>query len=220
MRKNGVIDTKNYKNKKKTDDFSYINFDENKPTKSAKITLFILITLFAIGYFKYKPYEENGFIIDNFSLSSIFYLYFFVVNQALGIVHEGGHGVCYMISCPEFVTVLNGTIFQLLFPLGVGLYFYFKRQKIGFYTALFFLGISLGYTAWYISTSYKGPILNASESFLGVDAYHDFYYILDKISLLKHYKMVSFIVNLFANLIILISLVMLYIESFLRDDLK
>lgn len=210
-----MIDTRNFKPNKKE---PFINFNDNKPTKTAKIAIFIIILLFAVGYFRYKPYQMGSWMVDDFSISTLFHIYFFVVNQTLGIVHESGHGVCYILNCPEFLTVINGTIFQLIFPLGIGIYFYFKNQKMGFYIALFFLGISLGYTAWYISTSYKGLYLSTSESFLGVDVYHDFYYILDKLSLLKQYKTISFLVNLLSTLIILFSLAMLFIESFLKDE--
>lgn len=190
----------------------------NSPTKGAKRAIFVIIALFAFGYFRYKPYLENVWMIDDLSFASIFHLFFFVVNQSLAIIHESGHGVCYIAHCPEFLTALNGTLFQLLFPLGVGVAFYLKRQKLAAFVSFFFLGISLGYTAWYISTSYKGRILRAEESFLGVDGYHDFYFILDKINLLKYYHGISLLVNFVSIALILGSLAMIFIECFIKDD--
>jgi len=147
-------------------------------------------------------------------MGQIFTLYFFIFNQTLGIVHEGGHGVCYLLHCPQFMTALNGTIFQLLFPLGIAYYFRKKEQHFSSYIALFFVGFSLLYTAWYISTSNQGLHVSAANSFLGVDGYHDFYYILNAIGLLDYYAGIAAFSKFTSYLIMIVSVGLMFFNSF------
>jgi len=162
-------------------------------TPLTKKAIAVIFTIFFILYLKYKPYD--GLIDANGFIKTIFYLYFFIINNTLGIIHEAGHGVCYIIKCPQFITALNGTIFQWAVPLLIALY-YKKSNKIAYFITLFILAISMDYTAWYISTSNEGLYLPASKSFLGVDGYHDFNYILSTLGILKYYKVVSVLVKI------------------------
>lgn len=173
-----------------------------------------------LGLDLYKPYETRTIISDLVSFEGLFYLYFFIINQTLGIVHEGGHGICYIIPCPQFITALNGTIFQLAFPFLIGYYYYIKnKSKIAWYTGLFFLGFSMKYTAWYISTSQKmGAVVRAKDSFLGVDSYHDFYYILDTMGILAYDGVVSVIVSIIATIVLLYCLTRIFLIAFLTKN--
>ena len=194
-----------------------MNFINNQKESllAKKITL-ILIFIFLIWFIKYNPYTQRLYNIDLNSLYSlIFYAYYFVINQTLGIVHESGHGVCYILSCPQFITALNGTIFQLLFPLLIGVYYKFKGDNFLFWLGVFFLGISLQYTAWYISTANEGLYVPASKSFLGVDGYHDFNFILTSLHLLKYYKIISNITYVISYIILFVSIIGMFLESFL-----
>jgi len=158
-----------------------------------KKVLFFLFFMSLLLYPHYSPYSHITHDMTWFS--HFFWLYSFVVNQTLGIIHESGHGICYLFSCPKFVMVLNGTLFQVGFPLGVAYYYRQRKNLFAYYTTLFIIGISLQYTAWYISTANEGRIVPATKSFLGVDGYHDFYYLLKKIGLLSFYSEISFIVQ-------------------------
>ncbi len=171
-----------------------MNTNNDKFTPNAKKIVAILFTLFFILYLKYKPYD--GLIDMNGVVKTIFYLYFFVINQTIGIIHEAGHGVCYIFHCPQFITALNGTIFQWVVPLLIALYYKKRDNKVAYSIALFILAISMDYTAWYISTANEGLFLPASKSFLGVDGYHDFNYVLTSLGLLNHYKAISILVKI------------------------
>ena len=171
-----------------------MNTNNDKFTPNAKKIVAILFTLFFILYLKYKPYD--GLIDMHGVVKTIFYLYFFVINQTIGIIHEAGHGVCYIFHCPQFITALNGTIFQWAVPLLIALYYKKRDNKVAYSIALFILAISMDYTAWYISTANEGLFLPASKSFLGVDGYHDFNYILTSLGLLNHYKAISILVKI------------------------
>ncbi|MDR2635264.1 MAG: hypothetical protein LBC08_00370 [Campylobacteraceae bacterium] len=160
---------------------------------TAKKTATVTIILFLLLFIAYKPYDQTIYA-DTF-LKHIFVLYSFVINNTFLIVHEGGHGVCYILSCPEFITAASGTVFQLLFPYLLG--FISKKQGnlFGYYIGLFFLGFSMQYTAWYISTAHEGLHVSAANSFLGIDSYHDFNYILSVLGLLNFDWLISGIVK-------------------------
>jgi len=185
---------------------------------STKRVIFIIFFIFLVLFSKYTPYG-NIQTFDRSWIKTIFNLYFFISNQTLGIVHEGGHGVCYLFDCPKFFTALNGTIFQVLFPLGVGYYYRLRFNYIGWYIGLFFTGVSLHYTSWYISTAHEGAFIPASKSFLGTDGYHDFNYILDTIGLLNYDNSISIIVKFIAYGLMIYSVYRMFILGFIRRKL-
>ena len=178
----------------------------------AKLLISLIFLVLLILFPAYSP--MTGTRGDDGTITStIFNLYFFIIDQTLGIVHEAGHGVCYILPCPEPLMVANGTIFQLLFPSLIA--YYAKRKGEIFYSfvALFFVGFSLYYTSWYISTSDRGPIVPASESFLGVDGYHDFHYLLGHLGLLSHYRGISDLFRVISYAIMIFSVVSMFLNT-------
>jgi len=164
----------------------------DRPTGLAKHTKQLILAvffLFFLLYLNYKPYTATHHTMEG-GVAFLFFIYHFIINQTLGIVHEGGHGVCYILPCPQFIMVLNGTLFQWLFPLGIGVYYRRRGNQMAFYAGLFILGISMDYTSWYMSTAHEGLHLPASKSFLGVDALHDFNYLFSALGLLESQKCV------------------------------
>ncbi len=206
-------------------DFDYLfskDEEEDAPTAHtnyAKIATFILFFIFLFGFLKFSPYDTTSAGAHDRSIfAELFQLYFFIVQQTLGIVHEGGHGVCYILPCPEFFMVINGTIFQWLFPAGIGLYFYKRGNKLASYMGLFFLGVSMQYTAWYISTAHEGLMLPAAKSFLGVDAYHDFNYILSVFDMVKYDWLIANIVKFFAYTAMVGSVFLMFLHIFKKEE--
>jgi len=190
-----------------------------KFSPNAKKTVAVVFVLFLMLFMKYKPYEHTSFMVTSFS-EQIFALYFFISNQTLGMIHEAGHGVCYVLPCPEFFMVLNGTLFQVLLPLGIGIYYKKRAQIFPWLIALFFTGFSLQYTAWYISSAHLGAYVSAAQSFLGVDGYHDFNYILSHLHLLKFNTQISFLVKAFAYGLMIYAVVKMLIFAFIVDETK
>ncbi len=188
-------------------------------SSSTKKLIFIIFFLFLILFSKYLPYG-NIQTNDNSSLKMIFNLYFFISYQTLGIVHEGGHGICHLIECPKFITTLNGTIFQVLFPLGIGYYYKLRENYIGFWIGIFFTGFSLQYTSWYISTAHQGLFVSGSKSFLGQDGYHDFNYILDTMGLLAYDNGISILVKLIAYGLMIFSVWKMFLLAFNMKSLS
>jgi len=194
--------------------------EKNEEVSSlAKKVVALLFFFFLVSFNNYLPYEHQGEVNSSF-WASLFNIYFFVFNQTLGIVHEGGHGVCYLFHCPEFITTLNGTLFQLLFPLGIAYFYRRKKNAIASYIALFFVGFSLLYTSWYISTSNHGAIVSAANSFLGVDGYHDFHLILSSLGVLEHYDIIATVTKVISYLIMYFSVAMMLFEGFVTTSKK
>lgn len=147
-------------------------------------------------------------------LEYFFTLYQFIINQTLGIVHEGGHGVCYILPCPKFMMVLNGTLFQWFFPLGIAYYYKRKGNLSAFYAGLFILGMSMDYTSWYMSTAHEGAILPAYKSFLGVDAMHDFHYIFSTLGVLSYESLISGFTKVVAYLLMIFAVFGMFFDAF------
>jgi hypothetical protein len=179
----------------------------------------VLFLLFLIFFMEYKPYEQHN-QINSTTTQQIFSLYFFISNQALGIVHEAGHGVCYILNCPKFLTALNGTFFQLLFPLFVALHYKYHDNKLGYYIGLFFVGFSLHYTSWYISTAHITSVVKANQSFLGVDGYHDFHYILKTLGLLSYDTIIAGFTKFIATMMMFYSVLRMLFFGFVSDSKK
>ena len=204
--------------------FKYLHADQEEEEKHkssllAKRATLGIFVFFLLSFPHYAPWEPSYQKGDSL-LQMVFTLYFFVANQTLGIVHEGGHGVCYILHCPEFITMANGTIFQLLFPALIGYYYYKKGNRFAMFIALFFVGFSLQYTAWYISTAHEGLVLPAHKSFLGVDAIHDFNYMLSKMALLAYESVIAGVIKFAAYFIMLISVVGMFFEAFPNNKKK
>ena len=189
---------------------------DNLPTKSAKKVVLVLFTLFLLLYIEYKPYSTAPHQITSIS-EYLFIIYQFIINQTLGIVHEGGHGVCYIFPCPQFMMVSMGTVFQWLFPLGIAYYYKKRGNQIVFLIGLFVLGISMDYTAWYMSTAHEGLHLPAHKSFLGVDAMHDFNYIFSTLGVLAYESLISGITKMMGFLLMIGSVIAMFFEAFSNE---
>ena len=189
------------------------------PTKNAKKAILVLFVLFLIVYIQYKPYANTPHSPTNI-VETIFVIYQFIITQTLGIVHEGGHGLCYLVPCPQFFMVLNGTLFQWLFPLGIGYYYKKKGNLMAFYIGLFILGLSMDHTAWYMSTAHEGPILPAHKSFLGVDAIHDFHYIFSSLGVLAYGSFIAGITRAVGILLMVGAVVAMFFEAFSDKSVK
>jgi len=186
---------------------------DNLPTKSAKKAALVFFALFFLLYLNFKPYETAPHQISGM-LEFLFAIYHFIIQQTLGIVHESGHGVCYILPCPQFVMIVMGTLFQWGFPLGIAYYYKKQGNTMAFWAGLFILGISMDHTAWYMSTAHEGPILPANKSFLGVDAMHDFHYIFNTLGVLAYDFLISGLTKAIGYLLMLGSVIGMFFEAF------
>jgi len=186
---------------------------DHLPTKSAKKAALVFFALFFLLYLNFKPYESASHQISGM-FEFLFAIYHFIIQQTLGIVHEGGHGVCYILPCSQFVMIVMGTFFQWGFPLGIAYYYKKQGNTMAFLAGLFILGISMDHTAWYMSTAHEGPILPANKSFLGVDAMHDFHYIFNTLGVLAYESLISGLTKAIGYLLMLGSVISMFFEAF------
>jgi len=182
-------------------------------TKSAKKAALVFFTLFFLLYLNYKPYESAPHQIASVT-EYLFAIYRFIIVQTLGIVHEGGHGVCYILPCPQFIMIAMGTLFQWGFPLGIAYYYKKQGNRMAFLAGLFILGISMDHTAWYMSTAHEGAILFADKSFLGVDALHDFHYIFSTLGVLEYEALFSGLTKAAGHLLMVGALIGMFFGAF------
>lgn len=206
----------------KINPFSHFHYDASQENQArmtpfVKKVLVLLFVVFLLLFPRYAPWAPHS-MQDDTVVYQIFTLYFFIIAQTLGIVHEAGHGVCYIVPCPEFVMVANGTLFQLLFPGLIAYYYHKKGNQFAAWIGLFFLGVSLLYSAWYLSTAHEGALLPAHKSFLGVDAIHDFHYMLSVTGLLAYESLLTSLTRLFAYLLMGISVLGMFLDAFSSDS--
>ena len=185
---------------------------------AAKKATFFIFLFFLILFPRLSPYVTDHAGMWDTWTERIFGLYHFVITQTLGIVHEAGHGVCYLLPCPKVLTAANGTIFQVGFPLLVAWYYQRKENRVAVYIARFFAGFSLQYTAWYISTAHEGLYVPASKSFLGVDGYHDFAYLLGTVGLVPYDGFLSTLIKVTAYGIMFWAVTRMYLEAFFSGE--
>jgi len=82
---------------------------------------------------------------------------------------------------------------------------------------LFMFGISMDYTAWYMSTAPEGAIVPASKSFLGVDGLHDFHYLFTQLGVLKYASLIAGMTKLTAHLVMIGAVVAMFLHAFSNE---
>jgi len=118
------------------------------------------------------------------------------------IVHESGHGVCYLLSCPAFITFINGTLFQLALPTFAILYYKKRLNTLGVGLGFMWLAQNLIYVSWYMSYA-QTP--NKYPFFLGGSATHDFWYMFSQLGVLEYDWLIAGFVRVIAVLLLLSS---------------
>ncbi len=138
-----------------------------------------------------------------------------LINGANMIVHEAGHGVCYLFSCPQFFTALNGTLFQLALPL-IFIYYYYKRGNMVLSgLGSIWLAQNLIYVSWYMSYAQTPDLY---PFFLGGSAIHDFWYIFSQLGVLEYDSLISGFVRVIAVTLLLGSYIYLLYISFFKNS--
>ena len=133
------------------------------------------------------------------------------------IVHESGHGICYLLSCPEMLMFLNGTLFQLALPAFVIYYYHRRGQVLGVGLGALWLAQNLIYVAWYMSYA-QTP--NKYPFFLGGSAIHDFWYIFSHLGVLEYDWLIAGIVRSIAVILLLGSYSYLLYNTFIKTKVK
>jgi hypothetical protein len=117
------------------------------------------------------------------------------------VIHEAGHIVFSPFG--EFMTIMGGSLFQVIVPLVFAGYFYFHRKPFSCALVLFWLGESLLNVSVYAADSVvmQLPLLGGDNSI------HDWNYMLEHLGLLRQTASIAFVIRLLGTLSIVFATV-------------
>jgi len=130
----------------------------------------------------YWALRYNIFFAVNYSYPFPLNIVYFFVDNFLLIVHEAGH-TFFSILGVRFITILGGSLFQILLPLGILAYFWINRKAIGIQLSLVLLGYSWLDVAAYAADggARQMPLIGGLSK-----AHHDWYNLLARMHLLEY----------------------------------
>jgi hypothetical protein len=101
------------------------------------------------------------------------------------LIHEGGHGVFKIFG--EFIYTLGGTLMQIIIPSMFIVFYFVKKTKFGAQAFLVWLGQNLFNISVYAADAraHKLPLLGGNK------VYHDWTYILNKLGIIEHDRLVG-----------------------------
>jgi hypothetical protein len=131
------------------------------------------------------------------------------------IVHEAGHLV--FSWCGQFVQVMGGTIGQLLVPLGIAGYFFFRKEQFSFSVVLFWIGQNLFNISVYVKDAQAMalPLVSIGG---GEDTIHDWNYLLLHTGLLRWDQQLGSFVYGLGLLVMIASVVMAGYRTFEKTE--
>jgi hypothetical protein len=190
---------------------------KSKPSDAAVRIGILLLLPYVLWLSKYNDAyvaSIHGKII-HLNFDGVMQSFHNLLNSANMIVHEAGHGVCYLFACPELITALNGTVFQLLLPI-IFIYYYCRRENsvlVGL--GGIWLAQNLVYVAWYMSTSHTPQ---RYPFFIPGADKHDFWFIFRELGVYEYDWLISGFVRVIAVLLLLYSYGYLLYIAFLKNE--
>jgi hypothetical protein len=125
-------------------------------------------------------------------------------------IHEGGHFLCTFFG--EWLHTLGGTMAQLLVPMGLALYFLYRRQKYESAFCGFWFGESMMYMARYMGDAQEQilPLLGKGT--------HDWYWMFSRMGVLEHCEGIALFFQVIASIIVLVSVAYMLYNAFRRKQ--
>lgn len=130
-----------------------------------------------------------------------------LIDNADLVIHEAGH-VFFMLF-GKFIYTAGGTLMQIIFPLGLCIYFFYNMYRTGVQVCLLWLGQNLINISVYAADAraHKLHLLGGSK------VYHDWTYLLSRLGLLEYDIEAGY---LFLGLAIIIFLLCLLIPRIMQ----
>ena len=127
---------------------------------------------------------------------------FFLMDNITLILHEGGHTI-FGIFGWRFLTILGGTLMQILIPFLVFVSAWWKKQKVLAQFSLFWLGY-----AWVDTAAYCADAMFQDLPLIGnlPKSAHDFTNMLTMTGLLDSYRTVAWIIYVIGVLILILGI--------------
>ncbi len=126
------------------------------------------------------------------------------------IFHEAGHTIFFFL--PDILTAIAGSAFQIIVPIIISLYLYFKNENVGGSIILLWVGQSV----INVSTYARDAIKMQLELLGGSSVNHDWNFIFTNLHILKYSEKIGAVIYFIGLLIILISIIVVikYILNF------
>lgn len=158
----------------------------------------------------YRTLHFNIFFAINYDFPFPINIITFFVDNFLLIVHEAGH-TFFSVFGFRTLTILGGSLFQILLPAFILGYCWFNNQKMGIQLSLFLTGSSFIDVAFYAADALKRqlPLIGG----LPKEA-HDWYNLLSQWNLLEYSHVIGIII---ASLGIICYLLALLVPIFYQE---
>ena len=146
----------------------------------------------------YMTIEYNILLAVSYEHVFGFSIIYFVMDNLTLIIHEAGHTIFGLFGW-RFLTVLGGTLLQMLIPFVLFIVSWRNRQMIAAQLSLYWLGFAWLDSAAYCADAYKQdlPLIgNLPKSA------HDFLNILSDMNILNHYMTVAWILFIIGSIIL------------------
>lgn len=149
----------------------------------------ILCSWFIIEQF-YIALRYNIFFAINYTHVFGFFIIYFLMDNLTLILHEAGHTI-FGIFGWRFLTVLGGTLMQLLIPSLIIIFGWRNRKLFTTQVALYWLGF-----AWLDTAAYCADAYSRSLPLVGnlPKSAHDFSNLLSALNILDSYEIVAWVI--------------------------
>lgn len=147
----------------------------------------------------YMTLEYNILLAVSYKHVLGFSVIYFVMDNLTLIIHEAGHTI-FGIFGWRFLTVLGGTLLQMLIPFVLFIVSWRSRKIFASQASLYWLGF-----AWLDSAAYSADAYNQDLPLIGnlPKSSHDFLNILSDLNILNHYMTVAWVIFVIGFLILL-----------------
>jgi hypothetical protein len=143
----------------------------------------LLVAILATAYFLFYAHTQYDWhFIDNVNL----------------IIHEAGHFVFSPFG--EFMHILGGSLFQVVFPLVYVGYFFFRREYFAASLLLFWVGQNIVNVSVYASDAVAMALPLLGDDIAG----HDWHNIFARLHVLRYTYQIGYSIYAFGVLVILI----------------
>ncbi len=165
--------------------------------------ILIFCSWFIVKQF-YMTIEYNILLAVSYKHVLGFSIIYFVMDNLTLIIHEAGHTI-FGIFGWRFLTVLGGTLLQLLIPFALFIISWRNGQIIITQLSLYWLGF-----AWLDSAAYSADAYSQDLPLIGnlPKSSHDFLNILSDLNILNHYMTIAWVL-FFIGILILLSGILL-----------
>ncbi|HAW79816.1 MAG TPA: hypothetical protein DCX27_08925 [Balneola sp.] len=157
----------------------------------------------------YMSLEYNILLAVSYKHVFGFSMIYFVIDNLTLIIHEAGHTI-FGIFGWRFLTVLGGTLLQILLPFLLFIVSWRSRKIVVSQASLHWLGF-----AWLDSAAYCADAYTQDLPLIGnlPKSSHDFLNILSDMNILNHYKTISWVMFVIGCFILITGIALPYFSK-------